>query len=384
MSDLRPSPDHYNLAAWEVRNFPGRWLYLAGNLFRGTPSESEQDVTLRRFFEINARIDDLSNENSDALSRGQVVDPAVVSELDALRRERDGIENEVEATIESRLTTVIEEQGLTRHLIWNVVWPPVDTEFTSSPRAFARSPRDHIELLGATLLKEDLTLAQVEAIENRVSEEEDVSALSFGTSGVGAYPTIVDYPTDYGRALEVIAHEWMHNYLAFRPLGFNYFKNNDLRTINETVANIVGQELARQVMERWPLEDAKPAASAATTTPEQEQPRIDLRAELRKLRGEVDDLLAQGKIDEAEALMEQRREELADEGYFIRKINQAYFAYLNLYAGGTGSPVSTDPIGPKIDDIRERSASLKQFVDVIGNVTSVAGLDAALQSLQQP
>jgi hypothetical protein len=101
-----------------------------------------------------------------------------------------------------------------------------------------------------------------------------------------------------------------------------------------------------------------------------------------KLRGEVDALLAQGKVDEAEALMEQRREELADAGYFIRKINQAYFAYLNLYAGETGSAASTDPIGPKVDELRSRSATLKQFVDVVGSVTNVRELNAALQSLQ--
>ena len=32
----------------------------------------------------------------------------------------------------------------------------------------------------------------------------------------------------------MIAHEWMHNYLAFRPLGIRYFTNNDIQTMNET------------------------------------------------------------------------------------------------------------------------------------------------------
>ena len=79
--------------------------------------------------------------------------------------------------------------------------------------------------------------------------------------------------------------------------------------------------------------------------------------------------------------MEERRQELADAGYFIRKINQAYFAYLNLYAGEDGSAAATNPIGPKIDELRQRTGTLRQFVDVIGDVTSVEELDAALQSL---
>ena len=379
LAGLRPGPNEYNVAAWEVRNVPGKWLFLAGELFRETPSAVEQDAILRRFFDLNQRIDQLANDNSDLLSRGEIIDRETLEELIALREERDQIENQVEATLESRISQVAEEEGLTRDLIWDVVWPPVDAEFTESPRALARSPRDRIELLGSSLLAEDLTLAEVEVIEEEVAETENVSALSFATAGIGAYPTIISYPDTYERALEVVAHEWMHNYLFFRPLGFNYYASSDLRTINETVADLAGRELAEAVIQRWPLDVADQTQAVSPTA---EGSRVDLGKELRALRGEVDTLLAAGKIEEAEALMEQRRQELADQGYFIRKINQAYFAYLNLYAGEDGSAAATNPIGPKVDELRERAASLEQFVDVVGDVTSVKELDAALERLK--
>ena len=70
--------------------------------------------------------------------------------------------------------------------------------------------------------------------------------------------------------------------------------------------------------------------------------------------------------------MEQSREELAAQGYYIRKINQAYFAFTNLYAGEGGSPGATNPIGPKLDELRQRSGSLARFVDIAGSLTSVA------------
>lgn len=375
---LKPGPNEYNIGAWEVRNVPNKWLFLAGELLRGSPSEAEQNDTLRRFFELNRRIDELSNESSDTLSRGMLVDQAITDELNALLRERDAIENQAEATLESRLTKVIEQENLTRDLLFAVVWPPVDAEFTEAPRALARSPRDRIELLGSSLLKDGLTLTQVEEIEAE-AQEENVSALSFGTAGIGAYPTIIDHPGNYRRALEVIAHEWMHNYLFFHPLGFNYYGSNDLRTMNETVADLVGRELADSVIARWPL-DAAPSVPTPPTAAVPAQPPLDLRAELRKLRGEVDTLLAEGKIHEAETHMEMRRQELAEAGYFIRKINQAYFAYLNLYAGESGSAAATNPIGPKIDELRRRYPSLRDFVAVISAITTVEELDSALQS----
>jgi hypothetical protein len=377
LAGLRPGPNEYNLGGWEVRNVPGKWLFLAGQLLRGAPSEAEQDATLRRFFELNARIEALGNETSDAVSRGQAVDGNRAAELAALLEERDAIENQVEATLEERLSRVIEDEGLTRDVIIDVVWPPVDAEFTEAPRALARSPRDRIELLGSTLLPEDLTLAEAEAIEEEVASTQDVAALSFSTGGIGAYPTIIDYPDDYLRALEVIAHEWMHNYLFFHPLGFNYYDNNDLRTMNETVADLVGRELAERAIERWPLADSGDPAAA----PIRSEARAGVGEALRKLRGEVDVLLAAGKIEEAEALMEQRRRELAEAGYFIRKINQAYFAYLNLYAGEDGSVAATNPIGPKIDDLRRRTGSLKEFVSIVSAITSVEELDEVLSGL---
>jgi hypothetical protein len=80
--------------------------------------------------------------------------------------------------------------------------------------------------------------------------------------------------------------------------------------------------------------------------------------------------------------MEQRRQELAARGVRIRKINQAYFAFVNLYAGERGSPGATNPIGPKVDELRRRAGSLAAFVRIAGGLTSVRELDEALAKLE--
>jgi hypothetical protein len=388
---LRSASDRFDVAGWELHHFPGKFLYGFDRLLHGEPSTAQENASLTRFFQLTHDIDALETAQSEADARGQPPDAAAARDLEAKRSERAGLQREVQWILERRLSKVIGDIGITRSAgLKRVVWPPVDFDFTDAPRMLAISPRDRIFLKSQTALPEGLSLAQVERIESATEKRDNVSALAFPLGGLGAYPTIVDYADDYLTALQVIAHEWTHNYLFFRPLGFDYSKNNDVSTMNETVADLVGHELAAEVVRRWPIEAAKPVPAVSPTPPpttqpqasdqpaQPQQPRLDIGAELRELRGEVDDLLKAGKIDEAEALMEQRRQELATQGVRIRKINQAYFAFLNLYAGSAGNGVAVNPIGPKIDMLRRKSDSLRSFVDIVGDITSVADLDRAL------
>lgn len=368
--ELRVPADRYNLAAWEARHFSNKWWFELGDLFRKGRSGAERNREILRFFELTNEITRLEQQESSTND----------DRLNALHRERDRLENRVEDTIEDRISTVLREQGLTRRLLlFTVVWPPVDFEFTDSPRNLVTSPRDRIELLTTELLRPDLSLAEVEEIERVTERRRNVSALAAPTAGIGAYPSIVGYLSSYERTVEVAAHEWMHNYLFFYPLGFNYYRSNDLRTMNETVADLVGQEIATEVLRRWPLPDDTTPQDQGTADP-QSGPALDAGAELRRLRGEVDALLAAGDVDAAESLMETRRLELAAQGFYLRRLNQAYFAFNNLYAGEAGSPAATNPIGPKLDELRRRSSSLADFVALVSRMTSVEELDAALES----
>jgi hypothetical protein len=363
---LEREPYEYNIAAWELRHLLNKWLFLLGEPLREDLTETEQDQVIVRFFQLSAEIEAL--EQRDAPSGDTP---------DAKRRERDRLENQVEATLERRISTIAAEQGIERSLplFGRFVWPPVDFEFTISPRTLVISPRERIELKDTSLLREGLPPKTVDAIENETAARDNVSALSFPTGGVGAYPAIVAYPRSYRAAVETAAHEWMHNYLFFRPLGIRYYDSNDLRTMNETVADLVGHEIADAVTARWPITEAPQPPMPPQTS------GVDLGAALRALRGEVEALLAPGRVTEAEALMEQRRRELVAQGFPIRKLNQAYFAFTNLYAGEAGDPSATNPIGPKIDELRRRSATLRRFVDIAGDLTSVSDLDAALAAL---
>jgi len=78
-------------------------------------------------------------------------------------------------------------------------------------------------------------------------------------------------------------------------------------------------------------------------------------------------MLAQGDVEGAEEYMEERRQFLVSQGYYIRKLNQAYFAFYGSYAT---SPTSVDPIGEALQRLRRESASLKEFVDTVAGMSS--------------
>ena len=376
--DIRAGRNEYNLAAWEARNLPSKWLYELGRIFHSGRDLATQNSDINRFLDLTREIDSLEQQS--------LLSALEAAELRKLRRERDRLENHVEAAIESRVSTLLKAEGLTRSPLGlvEVIWPPVDFEFTDSPQSLAISPRDRIALQESKLLREDLSSEEIERIELDVQRLDNLSARAFPIGGIGAYPTIIDYTSSYRRVIEITTHEWMHNYLFFRPLGFNYYDNNDLRTMNETVADLVAHEIAASVVARWPLAVAAPAAPStpdSTPPPAAQDQDIDVGAELRQLRGEVEVLLEAGLIVAAEELMEDRRQELAARGVNIRKINQAYFAFTNLYAGQVGNPAAVNPIGPKVDELRRLSDSLRHFVAIAGNLTSVEELDSALASL---
>ena len=134
-----------------------------------------------------------------------------------------------------------------------------------------------------------------------------------------------------------MAHEWFHHYLVFYPLGRNYWSSGEMVTINETVANIAGDEVGNAVYERYYMKEAPQPPPptpepGASPTPAPDPPAFSFNREMRETRLEADRLLAEGKIEEAESYMEQRRLVFADNGYFLRKLNQAYFAFHGSYA----------------------------------------------------
>ena len=200
--------------------------------------------------------------------------------------------------------------------------------------------------------------------------------VELGGMGV-TYPTFVNSNSNLPDVLNAATEEWVHQYLAFKPLGFRYVldllgisRNQDIITMNESLAGIVSSEIGDQVYNKYYASYFPQSNSSPLTV--SSAPSFDFNAAMRQIRQNVDAYLANGQIDQAEQYMNGQRDYLQTQGYYIRKLNQAYFAFYGTYAD---TPAYTDPIGTTIQDVRNESNSIKDFLNAVAHVTSVKGLD---------
>ena len=341
LREARPN-EGLDLARWELTTVANKWLFAVGAPLRDDPPSEE---ALSAYFAL----DDREGEEGRRL------------------------ENVVEAAIEGRVDAAIRDQDLSFPLPGPLaVWPPVDLELSRSPSVLVISPRDEIRRAEDRALRLDLARDELLELE-RAAEQRDhsVSALVVPTGGVAVYPSIVSNTRSYRSTVSTAAHEWVHHYLAFYPLGQAFFDSADTRTINETVADVAGDELRDAILERFG-DPTSPAAARAPTA-------VDRALVLRELRIEVDALLADGKIAEAERRMEEVRLFLQDKGVFIRRINQAHFAWFGTYAARDDA---TDPLGPQLRELRERAGSLARFLELVREATSRGDVEELLEDVR--
>ena len=290
-----------------------------------------------------------------------------------------------ESALQSQLSEALAELGLT---MAGQPLPPTLYHVSSTPLALIVAPRDHIHQIANVSVLPTLTLDEQIKLEDEVAQSLDVSTLVVGIGGVGVYPTMVTETTDLRWMLETIAHEWAHNYLNVRPLGLNYTTTPELRTMNETTASIVGNEVGDLVLQNYYPEMLASSTDRGLISLDQsflpsdrldDPPPFDFRAEMHETRVTADEMLAQGKIEEAEAYMETRRQLFWDNGYLLRKLNQAYFAFHGAYADVPGGAAGEDPVGPAVRALREQSDSLEDFVNTISWMTSFEQLQEAVK-----
>lgn len=305
------------------------------------------------------------------------------AELSRLYKLRDLLGPLAETIIQNQLAQVVSEAGLT--LVGQPL-PPILYRTTPLPLALIVSPRDVIRQDADISLLPNLTLDQSIELENQVDHAQNVSSLVEEIGGIGVYPTMVMQTRDLNWLVEVVAHEWTHNYLSLRPLGLNYSTSPELRTMNETTASIAGKEIGRALISRYYTELLPPptvAEEPAITTQAEatEEPlAFNFQRQMHLTRVIVDELLEVGKVEQAEDFMERRRLFFWENGYHIRKINQAYFAFHGAYADEPAGAAGKDPVGAAVRALRASSPNLKAFINVIAWMSSFQELEQVVEA----
>jgi len=295
-------------------------------------------------------------------------------QLQELRNQQTLAAPGVERIMAAQVGQVLIDQGLG---LKQQVWPPVAFRLNHLPTYLVISPRDEIRTYRGIYLLPDIPEAERASLEAAIEAQLDVSALVVDVGGVGSWPTMVIDNASLHSLFDIIVHEWTHTYLLLRPLGLHYSDNRDLTTMNETVASIVGGEIADLVLARdYPELVPRPKVLPESTSGEGRPNREDFNQTMRRVRLHVDELLSEGRVSEAEAYMEAERQKLVAAGYRLRRLNQAYFAFHGSYAT---SPASVDPIGPWLHQLRAQSGSLKAFLDQVAQMSSLDDLLLALQ-----
>lgn len=305
----------------------------------------------------------------------------LIAQAKEVKKRLNEISPLAETIIQEQVSTILAEQGLT---LGGQPIPPVLFHASPLPDKLIISPRNEILQKASISIESTLSLDEINRLEERVSQDENVSALVVPVGGIGVYPTMVQQSSDLAWLIGTVCHEWTHNYLDYRPLGWNYSTSGELRTMNETTASVAENELRQLVLERYypELLPSPSVGQSAQTSSSDEGPKapvFDFQKEMHATRVHVDELLKAGKIDEAEAYMNAQREIFWNNGYPIRKLNQAYFAFYGAYADVPGGAAGEDPVGPAVRRLREQSPSLAAFINRIAWMSSFAALKKAVE-----
>lgn len=296
--------------------------------------------------------------------------------------DRQPLAEGAEIALERAVAGVLREAGLTAPLPWavlghgggsaadEILFPPVSFTFTAPPEVLIVSRRDRVEVVQSELLRPGIPDADAERLE-AAADALGYSSLVVPIGGLATYPAMVletNRPLD---AAVAVAHEWIHGYLFFTPLGLRYWSSQEARMINETAAELLSRELGTRVARDLGFETTPAGRPAGPPQPSM----VQFRAMMRETRVQLDSLLRAGKLAEADAYLQARRLDFLAAGWQIRKLNQAYFAFFGSYGDAAAG---TSPIPRQLAWLRADSATPGEFLQRVGRLTSAADLARAV------
>jgi hypothetical protein len=378
-------PYNFSIANWEIEAIS---YELEDFLFGGGDETADDSPVVLEYFSLSQQINSLELQietSEDGIKPAELI--RLREQLKELEEKKDALEDGVERIIQKQIIETLQQMGifnpLDNHLSLEFSFPPINFELEAPPHLLVVSPRETIERVKDITLVQEISAQQREEIE-KVIDELGVSSIVVGLGGIATYPSFVIDTAGLQFTVNVAIEEWLHQYLFFKPLGFTYglhlagiTPNSEIAVMNETLVGIAREEIGELLYNNYYakyLGKIEESNQPETTQPDETE--FDFFSEMREIRLAVDNYLAQGEVEQAEAFMKQKRLFLASNGYYIRRLNQAYFAFYGTYAAGPGS---VNPIGTELKTLREKNTSLSSFLNRAASMTSRDDLQRSIE-----
>lgn len=388
------SPYQFDYVGWEIGAIGAKLRQVVTREHASMTAEAQSDF-VRVYMDDLLEVQRLEATINAVYSDPEISDPDEQTALQRAERDarRDDLarrQGTVEAILEGQVAEILREEGFG---VLGAIFPPISMRFSRVPNLLVTSPRERIRMevsINVVPLNDDKRQALETLIETRF---EETSALIVPLGGIALYPAMILETTSIPWAVETFAHEWLHHYLFFFPLGIYYFGGGDglagqARAINETTADLFGKAIARKVLTRFYPEQPLPSIPLHTPsampalTPREPLP-FDFGREMHMTRVWLDRLLGLGAVEVAEMYLEHRRRIFYEEGYHFRRLNQAFFAFYGGYqAGSVPGVAGEDPIGPAVKQVFAQSTSIRDFVVRMRPVTNLDDLLAIVADLE--
>lgn len=370
--DSTVAPYRWGLVEWETTHFLNKWRYRMRQILPWHRPPAKEEGLLESFFSLNRDIQKMEQQLTVVRNESSFTEEELGhsnKELKTFRQRQSQIRPQVEERLEGLISEVLAEQGFESRI--GLIWPPVDVELISPPSVVVLSPRHMINRQRSINLRPNLRVEDMEAIEDKIFQEQNLSALVVSVGGVATYPSIVTPDSGLRHALVTGAHEWVHQFWFFRPVGWNYWRDADTTSLNETAADLAGREIGSQVYQRL-------GGKAIEADEGLVDGDFDFRKEMRTTRLAVEQLLDKGRVEEAEKYMEERRNLFVENGSFIRKLNQAYFSFFGAYGS---NPASATSINDEVKRFRASVDTIGDFLRELSRFSSYKEFKEYLQEL---
>ncbi len=406
--------DQFDYVAWEINAIAAKTAQVLWGEHPYLDEISRSQMVLD-YMDDMRQVQALEGQIQGLYVDPTVSDPDVASaqlrvERDAIRHDLGRRQTLIESILEGQVAAILVDEGFG---MLGQLLPPISMRFTQMPNLLVVSPRDRIER-SVELTIDPMPLETIIIIENRIELERDMAPLVLPLGGLALYPAMIQETSDLPWAVETFAHEWIHHYFFFYPLGQNYFTTanfgREALIINETTADVFGKAIKEKVLAQYYPEFITERSNVQLVSYMEQQPEFDYghamhitRVTVDKYMNDIDTINAKSEmlhdsgydewavrfetraeayVDQVETYMEERRALFFENGYRIRKLNQAYFAFYGGYQAGDRPGVGgRDPIGPAVQAIFEVSPSLHAFVVTMRDITTREGLVAVAEQL---